>query len=74
MDHFQPIQSQSLLHCCSQCHVSEGCRGVAYAEGECWLIAGTAAARCRLFEGDCDSCQYKFVLMDLYQEDDNIGL
>ena len=37
------VESRSFVECCVKCDASLGCIGVAYREGECSLIDGTAA-------------------------------
>ena len=75
VDLLEKTQSRSFLHCCTLCHMADGCRGVAYAERECRLITlinGTAAGF-RICEGDCNTGHYKLVLLDDQQKDDGAG-
>ena len=37
------VESRSFVECCTVCDVSQGCSGVAFRDGECSLINGTAA-------------------------------
>ena len=65
------VKSRSFLSCCTFCHESQNCGGVAYSEGECWLIKGTPAACGDFLKEKCSTCQHKVMMYSTKSQ--NIG-
>ena len=54
--------TRSFVECCTKCDVSQGCSGVAYRDGDCFILAENAADDLR--PGSGISTDYRVMLYD----------